>query len=54
MTPEEKARMAQLCQQIEVEKDHDKFIELVRELGELLARIEHRFDANPPAKTKTH
>jgi len=54
MTPEEKARMAQLCQQIEVEEDHDKFIELVRELGDLLARKEGRIDANAPTKSEAH
>jgi len=42
MTPEEKSPHGTVVQQIEVEEDHDKFIELVRELGDLLARKEGR------------
>ena len=42
MTLEERERMNWLCQQIEVEQDHDKFTQLVSELNELLDEKERR------------
>jgi hypothetical protein len=44
MKPDERERMYQLCQLIEVEKDHARFLELIRELNELLERKEHRLE----------
>jgi len=37
MTPEEQTRLKQLVQQIQVEKDHKRFGELVDQLNALLA-----------------
>jgi hypothetical protein len=50
MTPDERERMAILCERIATEKDHQKFSRLVRELNDLLDRKERRFEAeeNPP------
>jgi hypothetical protein len=45
MTPDERERMAILCQRIAVEKDHDTFTKLVEELNDVLARKEQRFNA---------
>lgn len=42
MTPEEHARMNQLCILIQDEKDHHEFLNLVRELNDLLERKEYR------------
>ena len=36
--------MYQLCQLIEVEKDHTRFLQLIRELNELLEKKEHRLE----------
>jgi len=44
MTDEERERLHQLCSLIEAEKDHAKFLRLIRELNELLARTEHRLE----------
>ena len=44
MTPEEMERMKVLCQQIETEKDHNRFSQLIRELNELLERKNKRLD----------
>jgi len=44
MTPEEKRQLELLVKQIEVEKDHEVFTALVRELDELLARKDKRLD----------
>jgi len=44
MKPEEIKRMYQLCAQIECEKDHHRFLELIRELNELLERKQRRLD----------
>jgi hypothetical protein len=38
MTDEERKRMFWLCEQIAVEKDPDKFLELITELNELLEK----------------
>ena len=45
MTPEEQARFDELLHLIVDEKDHDKFLELVRELNDLLGRKEQRLEA---------
>jgi hypothetical protein len=37
MTPELRERMAELCQQIQIEKDQAKFTALIEELNRLLA-----------------
>ena len=42
MSPEEKERMELLCKQIQIEKDLQKFNQLVDELDELLATKENR------------
>jgi hypothetical protein len=44
MTPDEVERMKVLCQQIETEKNHDRFTQLIAELNELLERKQHRLD----------
>jgi hypothetical protein len=46
VTPQERKRMAELVQQIQVEDDHKKFGELVDELNSLLSEKEKRFE--PP------
>lgn len=49
MTPDERERMKILCQQIEVEKDHEKFTKLIAELNDLLEGKAHRLeDKSPP------
>lgn len=50
MTPEEREHMASLVQQIQDEKDGEKFMSLVRELNALLARKEHRLQRKEEAK----
>lgn len=47
MTPEEHERMLSLCQQIVVEKDHNKFNSLIRELNDLLERKQKRIEPRP-------
>jgi hypothetical protein len=44
MTPEEVERMKVLCQQIETEKNHSRFSQLITELNELLERKNRRLD----------
>jgi hypothetical protein len=44
MKPDERERMYKLCAMIEVEQDQDRFIDLIRELNELLARKERRLE----------
>jgi hypothetical protein len=44
MTPEERQRFDELCAQIKVEKDPNKFHALIRELNELIKRKEHRLE----------
>lgn len=46
MTPEERERMMYLCQRIQEEQDRPKFMELVKELLELMERKESRLKAN--------
>ena len=52
MTPEEVERMKVLCQQIETEKDHKLFSQLIVELNELLERKNKRLD-NPRSPTES-
>ena len=44
MTPEERQRMMYLCRCMQDEQDRAKFMTLVTELNELLARKEHRLE----------
>ncbi|HEX8817149.1 MAG TPA: hypothetical protein VF753_16750 [Terriglobales bacterium] len=44
MKTDERERMYKLCAMIEVEQDQDRFIDLIRELNELLALKERRLD----------
>ena len=48
MTPDERERMMALCNQIAVEKNHDRFMELVQQLNDLLSRKERRMESGPP------
>jgi hypothetical protein len=50
MTPDEVERMKTLCQQIEVEKDHAKFSQLLVELNHLLEQKNERLDDLPNSK----
>jgi hypothetical protein len=45
MNPEESERMNQLVKQIQTEKDHKVFMELVEELNALLERKEERLQS---------
>jgi hypothetical protein len=47
MTPEEREQMNRLCTQIQDEKDHDRFMQLIKELNDLIDRKEHRFEPRP-------
>lgn len=44
MTPEERERMASICQRIAVEQDRNKFTQLVKELNDLLSLKDHRLE----------
>jgi hypothetical protein len=44
MTAEERKRLHTLCEMIEKERNHGKFLELIEELNELLSRKEHRLE----------
>lgn len=48
MTPEESARMNELCRQIQLEKNYDKFADELRELSDLIARKHQRRFSNQP------
>lgn len=48
MTPEESARMNELCRQIQQEKNYDKFAAELRELTDLIARKHQRRFNNQP------
>jgi len=50
MTPEEREQMNRLCTQIQDEKDHERFMQLIKELNDLIDRKEHRFE--PPGETE--
>ena len=45
MTPDERERMAILCERIATEKDHGKYTALVKQVNDLLAVKEHRLKA---------
>ena len=44
MKSDERERMYQLCEQIEQEKDHHRFLQLIEELNDLLGRQERRLE----------
>lgn len=44
MTPEERERMAALCQRIATEQDRDLFTQLVQELNDLLSVKDQRLE----------
>lgn len=44
MTPDERERMAVLCQRIATEQDRDTFTQLVKELNNLLSLKDHRLE----------
>ena len=50
MTPDERERMAILCERIAKEQDPSLFAEFVRQLNELLELKRHRFEDAPKAK----
>jgi hypothetical protein len=47
MTPEEGEQMERLCKQINNEKDHDRFMQLVTELNDLLESKAKRLESHP-------
>jgi hypothetical protein len=47
MKPEERDHMHKLCAMIETEKDHKRFLKLIKELNELLMRKERRLENDP-------
>ena len=47
LTPHERERMLSLCERIQQETDHAKFLALVRELNELLERKRQQLELNP-------
>ncbi len=49
MTPDERERMHNLCEQLAIEQNHEKFTKLVQELNDLLDHKEERLDS-PPKK----
>lgn len=44
MNPDERERMYYLCAMIEKERDHARFLQLIRELNDLLERNERRLE----------
>ncbi len=44
MTPEERDEMNRLCKQIQDEKDHQKFTDLIAKLMEVIGRKERRLE----------
>jgi hypothetical protein len=50
MTPDERERMAILCERIATEKDRAKFRSFVRELNELLERKDQRLASEEEPK----
>jgi hypothetical protein len=50
MTSDEMERMKALCQQIELEKDHAKFSQLLVDLNDLLEQKNQRLDKLPNSK----
>ena len=53
MTPEERKEMDRLCRLIKEEKDHHKFLLLVRELNNLFELKQNRLEP-PPETPKDH
>ena len=53
MTPEERERMASLCQRIATEQDRDQFTQLVKELNDLLSVKDHRLVERQSKKNKS-
>jgi hypothetical protein len=52
MTPDERERMAILCERIAKEQDRQKFTRFVQELNQLLEAKERRFRARPSKSDK--
>ncbi len=52
MTPDERERMAILCERIATEQDPQKFTRLVEELNYLLEAKERRLGIRPPKSDK--
>ena len=50
MTPDERERMAILCERIAKEQDPCRFVEFVRQLNQLLELKWHRLDEAPKTK----
>jgi hypothetical protein len=50
MTPDERERMAILCERIATEKDHDKFTVLVKQFNDLLRDKERRLQSEKKSK----
>jgi hypothetical protein len=50
MTPDERERMAILCERIATEEDHDKYTALVKQLDDLLGDKERRLEAEKKSK----
>ena len=48
MRLDDRERMYQLCALIEKEQDHNRFLQLIEELNELLDRQERRLEDQPP------
>jgi hypothetical protein len=44
MKPEERERMYQLCAMIETEQNRERFLQLIKELNDLLDRKEQRLE----------
>jgi hypothetical protein len=44
MKPDERERMYRLCALIEKERDHARFLQLIRELNDLFANKERRLE----------
>jgi hypothetical protein len=44
MTPDQRERLTQLCEQIAKEQNHARFHRLVKELNDLLEKKEQRLD----------
>jgi hypothetical protein len=51
MKAEEREHMYKLCAMIETEKDHKRFLKLMKELNDLLMRKERRLDGTPSPDT---
>jgi hypothetical protein len=49
MTSDERSEMQRLVLLIQDEKDHNKFMELITQLNELLGRKEHRLEERKPS-----